>query len=325
MKAASPALQAILSSGVAHRRDLYTITLAGSAGTFRFSSGEIPITVGGQTFGTQLLIKRGSTRQKAGLEVQALDLEMAPQFDHPDGELNLNGVPFLQAVNAGALDGARVLLEKAFLSSLDDTSPGTLAWFQGRVAAAHAGGQVARVVVHSDLELLNTAMPRHVYQAGCLHTLYGPSCGLTRSVFELAGTVASGATVLSIPSNLTNADGYFDLGIVRFTSGVNNGIPRVVRSYLNASGQLRLVAPLPSVPAAGDQFVVAPGCDKRQATCSSKFSNLARFRGYPYVPVPETLYDGGAASGTAPAPGYQGSLIGGSDYTGVLDPATYVP
>lgn len=325
MKAASVALQAILSSGVAHRRYLFTITLAGSAGVWRFTSGEVPITVGGHTFGTQLLITRGSTRQKAGIEVQALDLEMAPQFDHPAGALDINGVPFLKAVNEGALDGARILFEKAFLSSLDDTTPGTLPWFQGRVASAQAGGQVARVLVHSDLELLNVAMPRHVLQTGCLHTLYGPSCGLNRASFEIAGTVSSGATAISVPSSLTNPDGHFDLGILRFTSGVNNGLQRVVRSYLNSFGQMRLVAPLPSVPSAGDAFVVTPGCDKRQSTCSSKFSNLSRFRGYPYVPVPETMYDGGAASGTAPAPGYQGSLIGGSDYTGVLDPSTYVP
>ncbi|MCU0624551.1 MAG: phage BR0599 family protein, partial [Gemmatimonadaceae bacterium] len=117
----------------------------------------------------------------------------------------------------------------------------------------------------------------------------------------------------------------FDLGIVRFTSGALSGVSRVVRSHVQSGGVLRLVAPLPAAPAPGDGIAVTPGCDKRQATCSSKFSNLARFRGYPYIPVPETLYDGGAAAGMAPAPGGQGSIIGGSEYTGLIDPLTYVP
>jgi hypothetical protein len=34
---------------------------------------------------------------------------------------------------------------------------------------------------------------------------------------------------------------------------------------------------------------VYPGCDKQQATCRGKFANLARFRGQPYVPAPETI------------------------------------
>lgn len=325
MKTATGAAQAILATGQAIRVDLYTITLAGGAGTLRFTTHSVPLVYSSQTYGTQLLIKRGKVTLKAGLEVTALDLELAPQFDHPSGVLAINGVPFLQAVNAGALDGARVLFEKMFLASIADLTPGTIWGFQGRVAAAHAGGMVARVTVHSDLEVLNVAMPRHVYQAGCLHTLYGASCGLTKASFEVSGTVSGTPSVLQFNSGLSQADGYFDLGIVRFTSGPNSGVSRVVRTHLNASGSLRLVAPLPVAPAAGDTFVASPGCDKRQATCSSKFSNLARFRGYPYVPVPETLYDGGAAAGLAPAPGGQGSLIGGSEYTGLIDPLSYVP
>ena len=47
--------------------------------------------------------------------------------------------------------------------------------------------------------------------------------------------------------------------------------------------------PLPNVPAVGDTFSVFPGCDKTKTTCAGKFSNIARFRGFPFVPVPETI------------------------------------
>lgn len=325
MKTATSGAQAILATGQAIRVDLYTITLAGSAGTLRIATNGTPLVYSGNTYSTQLLPKRGKCVQRVGLEVQTMDLDLAPQFDHPSGVLAINGVPFLRAVNEGALDGARILFEKMFLSSITDLSPGTIPWFMGRVANARAGRMVAQVPVQSELELLNVSMPRHVYQAGCLHTLYGASCGLTKSSFDVSSTVSGTPTVLQFSSGLSQADGHFDLGIVRFTSGVNNNVQRVVRSHVQSGGVLRLVSPLPSAPAAGDTFVVSPGCDKRQATCSGKFSNIARFRGYPYVPVPETLYDGGAAAGLAPAPGGQGSIIGGSEYTGLIDPQTYVP
>jgi uncharacterized phage protein (TIGR02218 family) len=325
MRAASTALQNILSSGVALRADLYTITLAGGAATFRFTTHELPLVVGGQTFGTQLLFTRGKVTQSVGLQVQTTELQIAPQLDHPDGAFAINGVPFLHAVNDGALDGAHILMQKLFLASRDDTSPGALWWFQGRGSTARAGGMVAYVPVASDIEILNIAMPRHVYQAGCVHTLYGPNCGLNKASFEVSGSTAGTPTVLTIPTNLGQADGYFDLGILRITSGPLTGVQRVVRSHAAAGGTLRLVSPLPSAPASGVGIAVTPGCDKRQTTCASKFSNLAKFRGYPYIPVPETLYDGGAAAAQAPAAGGQGSIIGGSEYTGLIDPLTYVP
>jgi hypothetical protein len=41
--------------------------------------------------------------------------------------------------------------------------------------------------------------------------------------------------------------------------------------------------------ASGATFTVRAGCDKTQGTCTTKFSNLARFRGMPYIPVAETV------------------------------------
>jgi uncharacterized phage protein (TIGR02218 family) len=33
-----------------------------------------------------------------------------------------------------------------------------------------------------------------------------------------------------------------------------------------------------------DAFIIRAGCDKRIATCSAKFGNVANFRGCPYIP-----------------------------------------
>ena len=71
------------------------------------------------------------------------------------------------------------------------------------------------------------------------------------------------------------------------TDGVcTSGISRTVKSY--AGGQFVFILPLPYDPTVGDTFSVYPGCDKTQAVCQSKFNNVARFRGFPFIPVPET-------------------------------------
>ncbi len=39
-----------------------------------------------------------------------------------------------------------------------------------------------------------------------------------------------------------------------------------------------------SAIAIGDAFTVTAGCDKRAATCLTKFVNLDNFRGFPHMP-----------------------------------------
>jgi uncharacterized phage protein (TIGR02218 family) len=314
MKSASSATRAILAAGQYFRADLYTIELL-SGTTVRYTTGDLPITVAGSTYATGLVIRRGSLRQSVGLEVSTLDLDIGPQTDWAGAPVTVSGVPFLAAIRSGLFDGARVTWSKLFLSNWGDLSPGAVPWFQGRINNARAGRASARLVVHADTETLNVAMPRNILQSGCLHTLYDAGCGLSEAAFTVNGTVtATGPNgVVRFTTSLGNASGYFDLGRITFTSGANFNVSRPVKAYVSTNGVVELIAPLPTAPAVGDGFAIRAGCDKKQATCSSKFSNLARFRGFPYIPVPETLYDGGAVAQTAPAFGYQGSIIGGSE------------
>jgi hypothetical protein len=40
-------------------------------------------------------------------------------------------------------------------------------------------------------------------------------------------------------------------------------------------------------PEAGDGVSVYPGCDKTKTMCGTKYVNINRFRGFPFVPRPE--------------------------------------
>ena len=83
--------------------------------------------------------------------------------------------------------------------------------------------------------------------------------------------------------------GTYALGRVVFTSGLNAGFTRAIRTMASAAGVLTLglIAPMPFAVAAGDTFTAYPGCDKQMATCTL-FSNIANFGGQPYIPSPET-------------------------------------
>jgi hypothetical protein len=331
MKPATAAALAILSSGSYLRADLYDITLQNGA-AYHFTSFDVPITAAihpaatTNTYLTGLTITRGETTQAVGLDVQEMELTIAPQPDHPGATL-IGGYPLMQAARLGLLDGASVLYSKLFMSipaagaSLD-TSPKAVAWFQGSIAEIDPVGRFAlSLKVASGLQLLTVQMPRNNFQSGCAHTVYDLGCTLLKSAFTVAGAVASITSRSAFTTNLTAADHYFDLGVLTFTSGPNAGFSATVKTYLHAAGSVQVCLPFPETIVAGNAFSIHPGCDRAQATCTGKFSNLAHFKGVPYIPVAETLYDGGTSNPATPnAPGRQAGAKSGSAAGGSVQP-----
>jgi uncharacterized phage protein (TIGR02218 family) len=280
MRAASAGLIAHLNAGTQFlMADLYTLTLS-SGITVRYTGADTDLSYGGNVF-SKFLIARTRTKISVGLEVDTLDVTINPVA----GDL-LNSSPWLAAARNGALDGANLRLEKVFMPTWGNTSLGTIVLFQGRVSEIGLGRTEVSLKIKSELELLDTQLPRNFYQSSCLNTLFDSSCGLNKAAYANGGAISS-ATLTQINTGLANADGYFSLGTITFVGGANAGITRSVRSY--ASGAFVLALPLLVAPAPGDLFNAYPGCNKLKATCeSAKFNNVINFRGYPFVPDPET-------------------------------------
>jgi len=153
------------------------------------------------------------------------------------------------------------------------------------------------LTVKSALNLLAADFPRYVYRPGCVWPLFGTGCGLRREDFELPGAVAIGSTLSSIRADAVRTvgarnkpPGYFDEGVIRFTTGLNSFVRRTVKQH-PGDGNFELTMPLPYPPAQGDQFVLSPGCDKTYGGGCAKLSNQARYRGFPNVP-PEAAITG---------------------------------
>lgn len=233
---------------------------------------------------TDPLIKRGPIRTVTGVEVDSLDLTLMCNSD-----VLVQGVPLAQFASSGGFDGARVQVDRYFSASWQSAACGSLNLFTGRVSELSVSGTEVKTAVKSDLELLNIKMPRNLYMAQCVHTLYDSGCGLSAAAFTVTGNTTANSTTLAVNCNLAQAAGYFDLGTIRFTTGANAGITRTVKTH--TSGVIAPSFPFPYTPAAGDLFTAKPGCDKLMATCNSaKFSNLANFRGAPFIPAPELTY-----------------------------------
>lgn len=290
MKTASPQLKAFLiATQNLVKADLFTITLNGGT-PLRWTNRDRAIKFGGFTFEPGPTISDSGVKQTVGVKVDGISITMAGDERH-----TINGLPLSEFARRNGLDGAIVQIDRIFGESYDQLytvgPTGSYVRFKGKFSEALDGSDdEITLMAASWLELLDVNMPADLYQASCLNALFDGRCGLSRAAYEASSAVASGLTptTSSFRTGLAQANGYYALGTIVFTSGANNGLRRTIRSYANSGGLVGLVLPLPAAPAIGDTFKAYPGCDLAQATCSGKFNNLLRFRGQPYIPEPET-------------------------------------
>jgi len=317
MKQASAGTQTLLSGGAYLKYDLYDIVLL-SGLAYHFTGGDYPVSAAVYPSGTVnsyltgLTITRDSYTQQVGLESQTLELTLSAQSDNPAGIVTIAGYSLPVAARLGLLDNAKVSYSKLFMPV--PTGPGNpnaaaysaVSAFVGNIAAIDPIGRMEVVLKVADgLQYLgsNVQMPRNLFQSGCSHTVYDNGCALSKAALTVTGTVVgTPSNTYQFNTSLTQADDYFDLGVIKFTSGANSGFQATVKIHKNASGNVQTCLPFPNAIASGDAFSIYPGCDHQQATCSAKFSNLIHFKGTPYVPVSETLYDGGTSNPPNPQP-----------------------
>jgi uncharacterized phage protein (TIGR02218 family) len=283
VKSASPALVTLLNSGADFQMaDLWTLTLSGGS-VLRWSGADVPLTANGNTYALGPAIDRGAVSEKIGLEVGTLTMTITA-----NGDDRINGTPIIPFIAKRGLDGANVRLERAFLPDWDSPVTGTLLRFAGRVTSVgEIAGSSVELTISSWMILLNVNMPPNLYQSACLHTVYDSGCGLNPASFAASSGASGTGSQTGFGSGITGHAGDYAQGRIVFTSGANAGIARAVKSN-DAAGNFSLISPLPATPAAGDAFTAYKGCDLTMGTCSSRFNNLGRFKGTPFVPQPET-------------------------------------
>lgn len=117
-------------------------------------------------------------------------------------------------------------------------------------------------------------------------------------IIALQGTIA---TVLTQKGSVTPTapapSGWFNDGLITFTSGANSGFSFEIKSWDGIN--LTLFTPLPFALTVGDSFKIEPGCDKTPTTTGClKFqgyssdgfqtiiapTNILNFRGEPFIP-----------------------------------------
>lgn len=283
MRAASGKLIALLDANQFVMADLYSITTIQND-IYRYTNYDFDLIVAGDVYSSSgPIISRDGITLSLGVEVDNLSITI----DVAD-EQTFESLRIVQAFHNGQMDGARFRLERIFIdaNTPTDTSAGTIKLFEGRIIEPEFDRNTIHASVASDLDELNVQMPRNLYQPSCSNTLFDHACGLNRENYALETTIAAGTTASRILCDINQPQGWFTQGVIEFLEGGNKGLKRTIR--LHELDVLLLTLPLLEDPEVGQRIKVYPGCDKRLETCQNRFNNFARFRGAPFIPIPET-------------------------------------
>lgn len=124
-----------------------------------------------------------------------------------------------------------------------------------------------------------------VFQTTCRAQLGDARCTVNLAPMTVAGSIdtANGQIGFTDAARAEPA-GWFDNGLMRWANGPNVGLFAHIRQH-TAGGVFTFAQPMPFAITAGDAYdQMVPGCLKRAIEdCKTKFSNIANFRGEPYV------------------------------------------
>jgi hypothetical protein len=325
MLPASSATLAIMAAGQMKRIDLYAITLAPARRPTTSRRTKSPVVVGNQLYQTGLIINRGTSdangrtrsRSDAGDDFTESEQQRPASLDrratdHQGGQ------------STGVRRRTDVVLEDVPESTSTTERPGTFHGSKGGWTSRNIGRLTVSFQVSSDGEMLNVSAPPNLIEKRCRHTLFDAGCALVAANFQSQWhrgerkhrsqrqyqSDAARQVLLPGPDHIpiwTECD-----------ESEHDVLREVFRAYQRSVPARQ--RPLPNVPQAGDLFVALPGCPKTRAACintssavSPPFNNGGRFRGILFVPVPETLYDGGTTQN-------QTQSIGGDGGSGVGSP-----
>jgi uncharacterized phage protein (TIGR02218 family) len=210
-----------------------------------------------------------AVQSSAGLAVDNLDVE---------GMLDSSAISEAELM-AGLYDFAEV---EVFMVNYEELAQGKLQLRTGWLGEVRLARNQFIAEVRGLAQRLNQKIG-DVFSSTCRASFADAKCGKNAASYKVSKTVIAVTTNQIFNAALTQVTGYYNYGVVKFTSGANAGLSMEVKEYIK-DVSVTLVLPLPYAIEAGDAFEIVAGCDKNFKTCIEKFNNAVNYRGEPHVP-----------------------------------------
>lgn len=242
-----------------------------------FTSHSKDIVYDGVTYQATTGFTPSAIESHSGLSIDQLEVEAVID----SGAISDNDI------HAGLYDFSEI---EIFMVNYLDLTQGILSLRRGWLGEIQYNARYFSVEVRGLTQKLSQNIGE-LYSPRCRAKLGDARCGVDLNDFTDTGQVETVVNQREFAdSTLSAEDGYYNYGLITFTSGYNEGLSMEVKRY--QAGSVELVMPLPYVLAVGDQYTIIAGCDKRFSTCKNVFGNAINFRGEPSVPGNDRLLSG---------------------------------
>ena len=198
-------------------------------------------------------------------------------------------------VAAQAWDEPEEITVTIWVTYLADPDEEYVLRFTGRVTGIEPGKVLSRLICEDPLTDMDRASAAQVASVDCRHNHYfteddGTGCRLDLEDWQQTVEVTTvTAKVLTVPLAALQPDGTYRLGILEYA-----GAEYLIAAHVGSSLTLARVVPGLAAAVALDpvELLIAPGCDKKIATCVDRFDNVLNFGGLPGMVRGETPFDG---------------------------------
>ncbi len=219
---------------------------------------------------------------QAGFEASEIESSLGFSVDNLEASGALDSSQLdAERLRAGDFDNAEIEIYKV---NWQDVSQ-RLLLRKGHVGEVTHGGAGFTAEVRGLSHVLNQTRGR-VFQFGCDAALGDSRCtvNLESAAYKATGSViaAEENRRLHVAGLGSYPDGWFSLGTLTWTAGLNAGRFEEVKFHQGDVVELWEAARFPV--GLGDGFVIRAGCDKQHSTCRAKFFNGNNFRGFPHLP-----------------------------------------
>jgi uncharacterized phage protein (TIGR02218 family) len=230
-------------------------------------------------------------KASSGLTAKALQQTTGLSVDNTEAVGALSDMSVREEdLLAGRFDGAVV---KSWIVNWAKVGERALQ-FQGTFGEITRSGGAFRAELRGLSEVLNQPRGR-AYQRDCAAILGDAECkvDLTSPAFAVARDVVGveGRRSFLVADLSAYANRWFERGRLVVLTGPAKGLIGIIKNdRASAAGRrVELWQALGSEIQVGNSIRLEAGCDKRLATCRTKFSNHVNFRGFPHIPGEDWL------------------------------------
>lgn len=275
-------MQTMLSSGYVTLCRIWTITPQSGSPVYRTDLDE-DVVFGGNTYYSDSSFRLNSISSTSGNGVNGTNAYVI---------FSETGMSSLDAI-LGAYDDAAIKI--SFVDWANPDINGEIILLVGNLGAITVTNKG-----HGDIEIMGLLSRFNhnigeYYQPECRVDLGSARCGLDLNFLKTTGVVEAVSNNWNFTSTLVNRveDSYYAFGVLTWDTGANAGLSMEVINQSLSGGfdQIILALNMPRNIIPGDTFTIYAGCDKTPSTCTSKFNNILNFRGEPFVPGANLIYE----------------------------------